>query len=82
MSPSQHVARDLNPGTADAMHEEAFNVVRPRENYRVRELAEIIHHTTFRLTWRNYCVGCSKSPRSLPSFVPRWMARKVAPQAL
>jgi nucleoside-diphosphate-sugar epimerase len=74
----------------EAIHAEAFNVGRPEENYRVRELAEIVRDTIpgCELEFagdaspdtRNYRVDCSKIARVLPSFVPQWTARKGAAQ--
>lgn len=71
-----------------AIHAEAFNVGRPEENYRVRELAEIVRDTVpgCELEFagdaspdtRNYRVDCSKIARTLPNFVPQWTARKGA----
>jgi nucleoside-diphosphate-sugar epimerase len=72
----------------DAIHAEAFNVGRPEENYRVRELAEIVRDTvpgceiefagSASHDTRNYRVDCSKIARALPSFVPQWTAHKGA----
>jgi len=74
----------------EAIHAEAFNVGRPEENYRVRELAEIVRDTVpgCQLEFagdaspdtRNYRVDCSKIARALPNFVPQWTARKGAAQ--
>jgi nucleoside-diphosphate-sugar epimerase len=74
----------------EAIHAEAFNVGRPEENYRVRELAEIVRDTVpgcelefagdASPDMRNYRVDCSKIARSLPNFVPQWTARKGAAQ--
>src|SRR5262245_14456493 len=74
----------------DAIHAEAFNVGRPEENYRVRELAEIVRDTVpgCELEFagdaspdtRNYRVDCSKIARVLPNFAPQWTARKGAAQ--
>jgi nucleoside-diphosphate-sugar epimerase len=74
----------------DAIHAEAFNVGRPEENYRVRELAEIVRDTVpgCELEFagdaspdtRNYRVDCSKIARALPNFAPQWTARKGAAQ--
>jgi nucleoside-diphosphate-sugar epimerase len=71
-----------------AIHAQAFNVGRPEENYRVRELAEIVRNTVpgCELEFagdaspdtRNYRVDCSKIARALPSFVPQWTAPKGA----
>jgi nucleoside-diphosphate-sugar epimerase len=73
-----------------AIHAEAFNVGRTEENYRVRELAEIVRDTVpgCELQFagdaspdvRNYRVDCSKIARALPNFVPQWTARRGAAQ--
>lgn len=72
----------------EAVHAEAFNVGRPEENYRVRELAEIVRDTVpgCELEFagdaspdtRNYRVDCSKIARALPHYSPQWTARKGA----
>ena len=73
-----------------SIHAQAFNVGRPEENYRVRELAEIVRDTVpgCELEFagdaspdtRNYRVDCSKIARELPNFAPQWTARKGAVQ--
>jgi nucleoside-diphosphate-sugar epimerase len=72
----------------DAIHAQAFNVGRPEENFRVRQLAEFVRDTVpaCELEFagdaspdtRNYRVDCSKIARVLPSFRPQWTARKGA----
>jgi nucleoside-diphosphate-sugar epimerase len=72
----------------DAVHGQAFNVGRTEENYRVRELAEIVRDTVPGCTIefaggaspdaRNYRVDSSKIARALPNFQPQWTARKGA----
>jgi nucleoside-diphosphate-sugar epimerase/SAM-dependent methyltransferase len=67
---------------------EAFNVGRTSENYRVRELAEIVAQTVpgCRVEYasdaspdkRNYRVNCDKIARTLEHFKPQWDARKGA----
>ncbi len=74
----------------EAIHAQAFNVGRSEENYRVRELAEIVRDTVPGCTIefaggagpdvRNYRVDCSKIVRALPAFQPRWTARTGARQ--
>jgi nucleoside-diphosphate-sugar epimerase len=74
----------------DAVHGQAFNVGRTEENYRVRELAEIVRDTVPGCTIefaggasadaRNYRVDSSKIARTLPNFKPQWTARKGAVQ--
>ena len=72
----------------DLVHNEAFNVGRNEDNYRVRELAEIVRETVPGTVIeyasdagpdkRCYRVDCSKIRRVLPSFEPVWNARKGA----
>jgi nucleoside-diphosphate-sugar epimerase len=72
----------------DIVHNEAFNVGRTGENYRIRELAEIVAQTIpgCRIEYapdagpdkRNYRVNCSKIAQKLPAFQPQWDARKGA----
>jgi nucleoside-diphosphate-sugar epimerase len=72
----------------DLVHNEAFNVGRNEDNYRVRELADIVREivpgTVIEYASdagpdkRCYRVDCSKIRRVLPSFEPVWNARKGA----
>jgi nucleoside-diphosphate-sugar epimerase len=72
----------------EAIHQQAFNVGRREENYRIRELAQIVQETVPGCTIefapgaspdaRNYRVDCSKIARALPGFEPRWTAREGA----
>jgi nucleoside-diphosphate-sugar epimerase len=72
----------------DLVHNEIFNVGRTAENYRIRELAEIVAETVpgCRVEFapgggpdkRCYRVTCEKIARVLPSFRPEWTARKGA----
>lgn len=72
----------------DRIHNEAFNVGRNEDNYRVRELAEIVKETVpgTEIEYaadagpdkRCYRVDCSKIRRVLPAFQPVWDARKGA----
>jgi nucleoside-diphosphate-sugar epimerase len=74
----------------EKVHAQAFNVARPQENYRIRELAEIVRETVPGCTIqfagdatpdaRNYRVDASKIARTLPEFQPRWTARDGARQ--
>lgn len=67
------------------VHNQAFNVGRTGENYRVRELAEIVRQTVpgceieyaanASADIRNYRVSCDKIARVLPAFQPKWTAR-------
>jgi nucleoside-diphosphate-sugar epimerase len=72
----------------ELIHNEVFNVGRTDENYRIRELAEIVAETVpgCRIDYapgggpdkRCYRVTCDKIARVLPSFRPEWTARKGA----
>lgn len=72
----------------ETVHDQAFNVGRTSENYRIRELAEIVAETVpgCRIEYaedagpdrRCYRVDCSKIERELPGFDPRWDARRGA----
>ena len=74
----------------EAIHAQAFNVARPAENYRIRELAEIVGETVPGCTIefagdaspdaRNYRVDASKIASVLPGFTPVWTARQGAQQ--
>ena len=78
-----HAPREL-------IHNEAFNVGRPEENYRIRELAEIVAEVVpnSRVEFaegaspdkRNYRVDSSKIARTLPEYKPQWTARRGAQQ--
>ena len=66
----------------EAVHLEAFNIGRSDENYRVREVAEIVAEVvpSTRLAFaegagpdrRNYRVDCDKAAEALPGFAPTW----------
>lgn len=70
------------------IHNEAFNVGRPEENYRISELAEIVADVVpgSRVEYaegagpdkRTYRVDSSKLARLLPEYRPQWTARKGA----
>jgi nucleoside-diphosphate-sugar epimerase len=72
----------------EVVRNQAINVGRTSENYRIRELAEIIVDVVpgSRLEFapdagpdkRNYRVDCSKIERILPNFQPQWDAQKGA----
>ena len=72
----------------EVVHNEIFNVGRTDENYRIRELAEIVADTIpgSRVEYapgggpdkRCYRVTCDKIRRVLPNFRPQWTARKGA----
>jgi nucleoside-diphosphate-sugar epimerase len=69
----------------ELVHNEAFNVGQTSENYRVRELAQIVAETVpgCEVSFapdagpdkRNYRVNCDKIQRVLPEFKPVWTAR-------
>jgi nucleoside-diphosphate-sugar epimerase len=70
------------------IHNQIFNVGLTEENYRIRELAEIVAETVpgCRIEYapdggpdkRCYRVDCSKILRVLPNFQPQWTVRKGA----
>lgn len=72
----------------EVVHDQAFNVGRSEDNYRIRDLAEIVAETVpgCRITYapdggpdtRCYRVDCSKIVRVLADFQPQWDARKGA----
>jgi len=70
----------------EKVHNEAFNVGRNEENYRVRELADMVRElvpgSTVRYAegggpdLRCYRVDCSKIRRAVPEFQPGWSVRE------
>jgi nucleoside-diphosphate-sugar epimerase len=70
------------------IHNEIFNVGQTEENYRIRDLAEIVAQTVpgCRVEYapdggpdtRCYRVNCDKIRRVLPGFRPQWTARQGA----
>jgi nucleoside-diphosphate-sugar epimerase len=70
------------------VHNEIFNVGQTEENYRIRDLADIVADTVpgCRVEYapdggpdtRCYRVNCGKIHRLLPGFRPQWTARKGA----
>ena len=72
------------------IHNEAFNIGQTSENYRIRDLAEIVGETVpncevafaegASVDKRNYRVNCDKASRVLKHFQPQWDARKAAVQ--
>jgi nucleoside-diphosphate-sugar epimerase len=72
----------------EVVHNQTFNVGRNDENYRIRELADIVAETVpnCRIEYapgggpdkRCYRVNFDKISRVLPSFRPQWTARKGA----
>jgi len=69
----------------DAVHNEAFNVGRTGENYRIREVAELVKEVVPNCELefapgaspdtRSYQVDFSKIERQLPGFAPEWTLR-------
>jgi nucleoside-diphosphate-sugar epimerase len=78
-----HAPREL-------VHDEAFNVGATAENYRIRDLAEIVEDVVpgARASFaegggpdkRSYQVDCSKIARVLPEFEARWTVRQGVEQ--
>jgi nucleoside-diphosphate-sugar epimerase len=74
----------------EAVHNEAFNVGAPGENYQVRQLAEIVQEVVpgcevefavgASADPRDYRVSFDKITRTLPGFQPQWNARRGAEQ--
>jgi nucleoside-diphosphate-sugar epimerase len=70
----------------DAVHAQAFNVVPPDENYRVREVAAMVEEVVegSKVVFapgagpdtRNYRVSSAKLIQTLPAFRPRWTVRR------
>jgi nucleoside-diphosphate-sugar epimerase len=70
----------------ELVHNEAFNVGITSENYRVREVAEMVAEVvpSSKVTYagdaspdaRNYRVDCEKIRARLPAFQPQWTVRK------
>lgn len=74
----------------ERVHAQAFNIGRNDQNYRIREIAEIVKETVpgCEIAFaddagpdkRNYRADFSKVARLLPEFQPQWDARKGAKQ--
>lgn len=74
----------------DRVHNEAFNVGSSADNYRIRDLAEIVEdvvpgaHASFAdgggPDERSYQVDCSKIMRMLPDFGTQWTVRRGVKQ--
>jgi nucleoside-diphosphate-sugar epimerase len=72
----------------EAIHNQVFNVGLTKENYRIRELAEIVAETVpgCRIEYapdggpdkRCYRVDCDKIRQLVPAFRPNWTARQGA----
>jgi nucleoside-diphosphate-sugar epimerase len=71
-----------------AVHNEAFNVGRTEENYRISEIAQIVAETIpgCKIAYapdagpdkRCYRVNCDKIARALPAFNPQWTVKRGA----
>jgi nucleoside-diphosphate-sugar epimerase len=76
----------------ERVHAQAFNIGRNDQNYRVRDIAQIVKETVpgCEIAFadgagpdkRNYRADFSKVAKLLPEFEPRWDARKGATQLL
>ena len=74
----------------ELVHDEAFNVGASAENYRIRDLAEIVEGIVPNASAsfaagggpdkRSYQVDCSKIARVLPEFEPRWTVSRGVEQ--
>ncbi len=74
----------------DKVFDQAFNVGQTAENYRIREIAEIVVETVpgSHIEYaddagpdkRCYRVNCDKIRQTLPAFAPQWDARRGAQQ--
>lgn len=72
----------------EAVHNQAFNVAATSENYRVREIAEIVQRAVpdSQVSFaegaspdkRNYRANCDKYARAFPQWLPKWTAAKGA----
>jgi nucleoside-diphosphate-sugar epimerase len=72
----------------EKIHNQAFNVGRTDQNFRIRELAEIVRDTVpgCKIAFaegagpdkRNYRVNCDRLPRIIPEYRPQWDARRGA----
>jgi nucleoside-diphosphate-sugar epimerase len=76
----------------ERIHNQAFNVGMSEENYRIRDLAQIVQETVpgCEISYaaeagpdpRCYRVACRKIARFLPEFRPQWNARRGAQELL
>jgi len=70
---------------ADAVRNQAFNIGRTQENYRIREVAELVAEVVpgcevsfapgASADARNYRVDFTKAEKALPGFTPEWTLR-------
>jgi nucleoside-diphosphate-sugar epimerase len=75
-------------GPRHLVHNQAFNVGRTAENYRIRDIAQIVVETVpgSRIEFapdaepdkRNYKVNMEKIAQTLPDFKPQWDVRRGA----
>ena len=73
-------------GPRELVHNEAFNVGQTAENFRVREVADMVAEVVpgSKVTYapgaspdlRNYRVNCDKIRERLPAFQPQWTLRR------
>jgi nucleoside-diphosphate-sugar epimerase len=74
---------------AATVHNQAFNIGRTAENYRIKDVAELVRQTVpgTRIEFapdaspdrRNYRVSCARIARALPEYTPHWtVAQGVA----
>ncbi len=76
----------------EAVHNVAFNVGMTEENYRIRDIAEIVHRMVPGSTLgfaegaeadkRNYRVNCDLIRKALPEYRPQWTCSKGVEQLL
>ena len=69
----------------ELVHDQAFNVGRTEENYRIRDVAEIVDDVVAgsKIAFadsagpdlRNYRVNCDKLAETIPAYDPRWTVR-------
>jgi len=74
-----------NTAPADAVRNQAFNIGRTQENFRIREVAEMVAQVVPNCEVsfaagaspdaRNYRVDFTKAEKSLPGFAPQWTLR-------
>jgi nucleoside-diphosphate-sugar epimerase len=74
----------------DVVHDQAFNVGQTNQNYRVREIAQLVAQTVpgCRIDYapgagpdpRCYRVNCDKLPRLVPTYQPKWTALAAVTQ--
>lgn len=70
----------------DTVHNQAFNIGNTEENYRIRDIAEIVAEVVPNCDLsfapeagpdlRNYRVNCDKIHKTVPTFQPKWTVKK------